>query len=153
VRGLIVPSLPKVPNVQGLEHEKRKAELETWVAQVTNRKEEFLVKIESETVVVNKEYATMKQALEKWYREQLETLNDASDKWIDEADEKLKDVDDELELLELRRGGDDNRNNAEENKPNLVSLIHCPITGNVMVDPVTAADGCIYERSAIEDLF
>lgn len=35
----------------------------------------------------------------------------------------------------------------------LLELLKCPITGNLMIDPVTTSTGHTYERSAIEEIF
>jgi len=59
----------------------------------------------------------------------------------------------ETEQLE----GDGNKsepdNDQQEQLKGLLSLLRCPITNNVMVDPVVAVDGHTYERSAIADVF
>mmetsp|Transcript_629 Transcript_629/g.1475 ORF Transcript_629/g.1475 Transcript_629/m.1475 type:complete len:87 (+) Transcript_629:405-665(+) len=45
------------------------------------------------------------------------------------------------------------RDEGQQHNQGLPSLICCPITGNIMTDPVVAADGHTYERSAIEHVF
>jgi len=56
-----------------------------------------------------------------------------------------------MELLELRLGSTKG-GQTQQRQQGLTSLLHCPITGKIMVDLVMAADGNTYERSAIEDV-
>jgi len=153
-------SLPPIPNIVELEHDNREAALETWMTQAKGMKQEYLTRIETETGRVHKEYKRKKQELEEWYREKIEKFKVMSEKFTDQADDSMNYV---KELLDLHRGGskpsnsNNNNNNNDDNdgqrKPDATRLLHCPITGNLMVDPVFAADGHTYERSAIEHHF
>mmetsp|Transcript_16805 Transcript_16805/g.38680 ORF Transcript_16805/g.38680 Transcript_16805/m.38680 type:complete len:109 (+) Transcript_16805:278-604(+) len=64
-----------------------------------------------------------------------------------------------MQLLDFRCGGQAKQkkkkknDGEEEGKRGLSSLIRCPISGNIMVDPVVAADGHIYERLVIQEYF
>eukprot|EP00540_Astrosyne_radiata_P003728 CAMPEP_0116859106 /NCGR_PEP_ID=MMETSP0418-20121206/21591_1 /TAXON_ID=1158023 /ORGANISM="Astrosyne radiata, Strain 13vi08-1A" /LENGTH=491 /DNA_ID=CAMNT_0004493197 /DNA_START=460 /DNA_END=1936 /DNA_ORIENTATION=+ len=203
VGDLMVPCLPKIPNVLEMEHEEGKTALNKWVTQMTTLRQEYLAKVETETAAVNKEYATKSRTLEeeyatkkkkleneyakktkalktehaektkeletdkttkqsalsKWYKETIEKQRTTSDEWVDQVDDKLKAVKDQMQFLQMRTGGVKRRSDGSDSEdrkrraPDFESLIYCPITGNIMADPVVAADGHTYERSAIEGVF
>mmetsp|Transcript_6151 Transcript_6151/g.13821 ORF Transcript_6151/g.13821 Transcript_6151/m.13821 type:complete len:189 (-) Transcript_6151:131-697(-) len=145
---LCVPDLPAAPSV--LEHDERKKALQIWVEQVTKMNQDFLAKIETATSRVNKECnAKKKKKSELWYREQLAKLCEVSDDWSSQVDEKLMDAKEQIEDLERRLEG----TTAKWGKRNPPSELCCPITGELMKDPVNAADGYAYERCAIERHF
>jgi len=93
-------------------------------------------------------HATKQSALDTRYKTKQEKLEQATEYWTGETMEELmEDVKDQIQLLELHLGG------ASGNQSNdgITSLVVCPIGGKIMVDPVMAADGYTYERSAMED--
>mmetsp|Transcript_4224 Transcript_4224/g.9523 ORF Transcript_4224/g.9523 Transcript_4224/m.9523 type:complete len:97 (-) Transcript_4224:271-561(-) len=78
-----------------------------------------------------------------------------SEKWVDGVEEKPKNVKEQRDFLGKCVAGAKRKSvgSGEDQKyqPDPLSLLHCPITGDMMVDPVVAADGYTYGRSAIED--
>jgi len=144
------PCPPEVLNV--LSRRERKAALEKWVKEVTAMRQMYLGKIETETARVNAEYASKKKVLDDWYKGKMEKLEQLSVLWSNEVDEKLEDAKEQIEDLERVLAGE-----KSESKPvqvdEVLSMLRCPITKDVMVEPVFAADGYTYEHSAIEDLF
>jgi len=154
---LVTPQVPESPTILG--RRERKAALEKWVDQVKKMKQDFLGQVETKTVQLNAEYAMRKKSLdraheelEKWYRERLEKVEHVSGTWTDEVDDKLDDAEDQIEELKKRIAGQA-KSGGRHKKPDLSSLIRCPITNNIMVHPVMAADGQTYERSEIEKMF
>mmetsp|Transcript_2170 Transcript_2170/g.5095 ORF Transcript_2170/g.5095 Transcript_2170/m.5095 type:complete len:498 (-) Transcript_2170:133-1626(-) len=165
---LPAPCLPKLPNIWRLNRRVRKETLEKWIGQVTSMKLEYGFAIETATVCVSKEYMERKKKLKSTVEDSVEEEK-ALDVWNKERQEKLSQMADRLEdqvkvardqigMLELRLGetepnGRGNDRQEQRNKEGLLSLIYCPISGNRMVDPVMAADGYTYERSAIVSKF
>eukprot|EP00540_Astrosyne_radiata_P003442 CAMPEP_0116868934 /NCGR_PEP_ID=MMETSP0418-20121206/27478_1 /TAXON_ID=1158023 /ORGANISM="Astrosyne radiata, Strain 13vi08-1A" /LENGTH=499 /DNA_ID=CAMNT_0004504971 /DNA_START=59 /DNA_END=1559 /DNA_ORIENTATION=- len=159
--------LPEIPNVLG--RQQRKTALQQWVNQVTKIKQEYFAKIETVTFRVNKEYTSKKKALGtdyvtktkilgEWYKGRMEKLERIPEVWSNDVDDKMEDAKEQIEDLEKRlKGGKpksiEARQEETKHKRDLLSLLRCPITKSIMVDPVFAADGRTYERKAIEELF
>mmetsp|Transcript_7286 Transcript_7286/g.16546 ORF Transcript_7286/g.16546 Transcript_7286/m.16546 type:complete len:206 (+) Transcript_7286:1-618(+) len=161
------PSLPDFPDVW--ERRQRKAALEQWVAEATTMKQEYLAKIETITARVNKTFAREKNEVDEWYRKKQEELDVSyrektdgakrryreqtgelqrfSDTFITKVEEKMKVAKDEID--DLIRPLDEHQGRG----PDPMSLLRCPITKNIMVDPVMASDGRTYERSVIGRIF
>eukprot|EP00540_Astrosyne_radiata_P004116 CAMPEP_0116841706 /NCGR_PEP_ID=MMETSP0418-20121206/11093_1 /TAXON_ID=1158023 /ORGANISM="Astrosyne radiata, Strain 13vi08-1A" /LENGTH=502 /DNA_ID=CAMNT_0004472201 /DNA_START=77 /DNA_END=1585 /DNA_ORIENTATION=+ len=160
-----VPRLPDVPYVLG--RQKRKAALEKWVKEATKMKKDCLAEIETAIACANAQYAKAKgeedeqyqeklgelehshqkkvEKIENGYKQKLDNLAKVSDLLAKEVDEKLEDAEEQIKDLKKR---------LEGKKPCATnSLLCCPITGDIMEDPVFAADGHTYERSAIEAVF
>ena len=57
------------------------------------------------------------------------------------------------ELEEVRRGTEALPANVHPRAPNYMDSFHCPLTMEVMRDPVITADGQTYERAEIESWF
>jgi len=64
---------------------------------------------------------------------------------------KLEAATKEIEELDRAEHSSKTRGLAPTRKP--PSQIVCPLTKQIMVDPVVTADGHTYERSAIESVF
>mmetsp|Transcript_9967 Transcript_9967/g.23062 ORF Transcript_9967/g.23062 Transcript_9967/m.23062 type:complete len:107 (+) Transcript_9967:496-816(+) len=70
---------------------------------------------------------------------------------LNDVENKLEDAKKQIGNLERLPEGS---NEPEPDKlKTFSSLLRCPITKNVMVDPVVGADDHTHERSAIEDVF
>mmetsp|Transcript_27122 Transcript_27122/g.63028 ORF Transcript_27122/g.63028 Transcript_27122/m.63028 type:complete len:308 (+) Transcript_27122:3-926(+) len=167
-----IPRLLDVPNVLG--RRKRKAALEKWVKEAEKMRLDCLAEIETATARANAWHTKEKreedarhakerkeederyqkklgeferihekkvEKVENDYRQRLENLATSSGMLADEVDDKLKDAKEQIEDLK----------NRLEGRPD--PLLCCPITGDIMKDPVVAADGHTYERSAIEEIF
>jgi len=150
-----IPRLPDVPNVLG--RQKRKTALEKWVKEATKVKKDCLADIEIAIARANAQYAKKKgeaenrykqvvEEIENDYQQKLEKITGVSDSLVKEVDDKLEDAKEQIEDLEKRLEG------AEKTRAS-DPLLCCPITGDIMEDPVMAADGHTYERSAIEEVF
>mmetsp|Transcript_31258 Transcript_31258/g.71961 ORF Transcript_31258/g.71961 Transcript_31258/m.71961 type:complete len:192 (+) Transcript_31258:50-625(+) len=108
--------------------------------------------------VLETDNAMKKELLEAWYRETLETMERRSNDWKDELDQKFEDVDDQIEKLCVRLGdtkpSESGYNEGQqERKRDTAALLRCPISGDIMVDQVMAADGYTYVRLMIGDIF
>eukprot|EP00540_Astrosyne_radiata_P002143 CAMPEP_0116843084 /NCGR_PEP_ID=MMETSP0418-20121206/11886_1 /TAXON_ID=1158023 /ORGANISM="Astrosyne radiata, Strain 13vi08-1A" /LENGTH=306 /DNA_ID=CAMNT_0004473787 /DNA_START=123 /DNA_END=1043 /DNA_ORIENTATION=- len=98
------------------------------------------------------DYATRQSALDALYIQKQEIMERATDYWTGEAMEELmEDIKDQIKLLELHLGGPRSTRGNHHSNDGITSLVVCPIGGNIMVDPVMAADGYTYERRKIED--
>eukprot|EP00540_Astrosyne_radiata_P019855 CAMPEP_0116851096 /NCGR_PEP_ID=MMETSP0418-20121206/16522_1 /TAXON_ID=1158023 /ORGANISM="Astrosyne radiata, Strain 13vi08-1A" /LENGTH=587 /DNA_ID=CAMNT_0004483059 /DNA_START=1 /DNA_END=1764 /DNA_ORIENTATION=+ len=102
-------------------------------------------------------YATKHSALDARYKKKQEITERATEYWESEIMEELmEDIKDQIKLLELHLGGGSSAsdgNQSNEGRHCITSLVLCPISGKIMVDPVMAADGYTYERSEIEGHF
>jgi len=150
------PLLPEFPFVWG--RWERRMALENWSHRVTNMKQRYLARVESETFQLSVVYAVRKEKLEEqikkleeWYAEEVDKLRYMSDRWSDDVDEKLEDAAGQIEDLERRL----KRTTLEQKQqdPDPPAELCCPITKQLMIDPVTASDGYTYERSEIERIF
>mmetsp|Transcript_27120 Transcript_27120/g.63022 ORF Transcript_27120/g.63022 Transcript_27120/m.63022 type:complete len:307 (+) Transcript_27120:3-923(+) len=167
-----VPRLPEAPSV--LDSRERKVALEKWVKEAEKMRLDCLAEIETATARANAWHTKEKreedarhakerkeederyqeklgelesshqknvEKIENDYKQTMEKLAAASDMLAVEVDGKLKDAKEQIEDLK----------NRLEGRPD--PLLCCPITGDIMKDPVVAADGHTYERSAIEEIF
>jgi len=122
------------------------------------RKQALTTEYEAKKEALETEIANEKKGLEAWYGEKMNKLEHTSDVWSDKIDAKIEDAKDQIRQLEKRLAGTKRKSTEDDNEDqdtqhDLQSLLRCPITKDTMVDPVFAADGHTYERSAIEGLF
>mmetsp|Transcript_33478 Transcript_33478/g.77166 ORF Transcript_33478/g.77166 Transcript_33478/m.77166 type:complete len:346 (+) Transcript_33478:81-1118(+) len=124
------------------------------------RLEELMTEYAKKTEELETDNAEKQEVLEELYKDRLEKLEGLSD-WTDEVDDQLEDAMDQIEHLKLlleeadkpKTKNHNGKGKQPQRKQGLSTLIRCPISGNIMVDPVVAADGHTYERSAIQEIF
>jgi len=152
VEGILsAPCLPSFSTMLG--RQERKEALENWVAQVTEMSRDFLAKIEIATTSVHKEYVRKKAKLGVWGREQTERLREMSEIWRRTVEDNPEDAMEQIACLEEKLEDSETASTQGRKEGSRFPGLSCPITGQCMNDPVAAADGYVYERSAFERIF
>lgn len=90
------------------------------------------------------------------HEEALVRIESAKESWLAKID---RDLDEAKEMAKMLGGPESRIENTVDHEDGKISAIRdldellCPITGQIMVDPVLAMDGFSYEREAIEKFF
>ena len=167
----ILPSQPLLPGKSGQQDaigkEDYVVQLSKWIKDVTIKKNVYLWQLQDVHSKVSEEHAKKEEALQckMWEQEQeletailkhqerMATIQRDLDKYRDLHEEALVRIEStkeswltkiDKELVEAK----DIANNGESG-----DQLVCPITRQLMVDPVLAMDGFSYERDAIAALF
>lgn len=161
VEMMVLPQVqfPELPRLSLISQDRtnRLAALKLWVSNVKNvsqdlretveeAKREVTSSTESKVCHLQQEIA----ALQGRKTKELESIEHASQSWIKTATDMLQDMQEQIASLEAKLGVVASPSHQETEPPR---QLVCPITLELLVDPVMAADGHTYERVAIEEHF